>query len=135
MCHSNVDGLLSCSQKRSSENCWLHVQTLIDDLEDASNELMLADEEEVGLFGIIYSMTTLHAEIFSFQQHCPLHCICTYGCRNKCAQRHTLKSRCHDPVQVRFSVGDCFYHASPDEAEEKLQEGGEDHPCSHAFRH
>lgn len=28
-----------------------------------------------------------------------------------------------DSVQVRFSVGDCFYHAAPDEAEEKLQEG------------
>ncbi|CAL5220360.1 g2360 [Coccomyxa viridis] len=48
-------------------------KTLVDDLEDASNELMLADEEE-----------------------------------------------------VRFSVGDCFYHASPDEAEEKLQEASKE---------
>ena len=32
-------------------------------------------------------------------------------------------------MQVRFSVGDCFYHASPDEAEEKLQEG-EKSPCA-----
>lgn len=28
---------------------WMCVQTLVDDLEDASNELMLADEEEVSL--------------------------------------------------------------------------------------
>ncbi|CAK0782921.1 hypothetical protein CVIRNUC_006116 [Coccomyxa viridis] len=48
-------------------------KTLVDDLEDASNELMLADEEE-----------------------------------------------------VRYSVGDCFYHASPEEAEEKLQEASEE---------
>jgi len=48
-------------------------KTLVDDLEDASNELMLADEEE-----------------------------------------------------VKYSVGDCFYHAAPDEAEGKLQEASEE---------
>ena len=52
LCHCNVENWPSCIFIRGlfPGNCWLHVQTLIDDLEDASNELMLADEEEVGLF-------------------------------------------------------------------------------------
>ena len=32
------------------------VQTLVEDLEDASNELMLADEEEVNDFTYVYSL-------------------------------------------------------------------------------
>ncbi|CAL8470702.1 g10244 [Coccomyxa elongata] len=48
-------------------------KTLVDDLEDASNELMLADEEE-----------------------------------------------------VRYVVGECFYHAAPDEAEENIQKAADE---------
>ena len=36
----------------AGEECsdgWAGMQTLVDDLEDASNELMLADEEEVSI--------------------------------------------------------------------------------------
>ena len=42
---------------------------------------------------------------------------------SRCNKKSVSRCSWHLLVQVRYSVGDCFYHAAPDEAEGKLQEG------------
>lgn len=114
----------------TGEKCsdgWAGVQTLVDDLEDASNELMLADEEEVS------KMWKCAAWRLRLSSVCALHVARTTGMPQGAKNITRLGSRCsnksvshcnwHPLVQVRYSIGDCFYHAAPDEAEGKLQEG------------
>ena len=106
---------------------WAGMQTLVDDLEDASNELMLADEEEVS------KMWKCAAWRLRITSVCALHVVRTTGMPQGVKNITRLGSRCsnksvshcdwHPLVQVRYSIGDCFYHADPDEAEGKLQEG------------
>ena len=86
----------------------------MEDLEEASNELMLADEEEVGPSQVPRQPLS---RLPSASRDCHLLRMAV------CAQARQETSLVVCPVQVRYSVGDCFYHASPDEAEEKLQEG------------
>ena len=76
-------------------------QTLVDDLEDASNELMLVDEEEVCTARQCF-LTALPDESFAFES--------------------ALTT-----VQVRYVIGACFCRVNKDSAEEKLQEGGQRH--------
>ena len=102
------------------------MQTLVDDLEDASNELMLADEEEVSKIWKVHGMAP--APLIRLRLACCQNHRHASGskdntrlgsrCRNKSVSRSW-----HLLVQVKYSVGDCFYHAAPDEAEGKLQEG------------
>ena len=111
------------------------VQTLGEDLEDASNELMLADEEEVNDFAHVCSLEfdvpRLQCTMLTMlAMHQSTH---TRYCIGYSASMRT-DDVLRDSVQVRFAVGDCFYHAAPDEAEEKLQEG-EKNTSACAHRH
>jgi len=72
----------------------LNLQAELEDLEDASNELMLLDDDQVSIEsdGCWWNMNTSRIMV-------------------------------HIGVQVRFVVGESFYHAGPEETEEQLQEG------------
>lgn len=118
----------------------LHVQTLMDDLEDASNELMLADEEEVRDSQCGQSTDSLLSApplciVLLINTHLTMPVLertvevqpLVRSQRAQVLTRQpsgiTLVLQESISVQVRYSVGDCFYHAAPDEAEEKLQGG------------
>ena len=73
------------------------LQKLRADCEDASSELMLVDEEQVSSLEQQQSTDRTYANAL-----------------------HGIGDANHD-VQVRYVLGECFIHATPEEAEEKLQ--------------